>query len=109
MSVAEADIAFARELFADLGIISHRKMIGGAALYCDGAIFASLDSDGRIYLRAEGKMAERLAAEGARQFSYIRKKDGKTASMGYWSLPDAALDDPGAACDWARQAMNAGH
>ena len=27
--------------------------------------------------------------------------------MGYWSLPDAAVDDPEAACAWARQALAA--
>ena len=27
--------------------------------------------------------------------------------MGYWTLPEAALDDPEAACDWARRALDA--
>ena len=25
--------------------------------------------------------------------------------MGYWSLPEAALDDPEAACDWAPRVL----
>ncbi|MFD0858092.1 TfoX/Sxy family protein [Roseovarius aquimarinus] len=108
MSVSAPDIAFARELFSALGEITHRRMMGGATLYCDGAIFACLDSQGRIYLRASGDLARRMAAEGAAQFSYDRKSDGKTLTMGYWTLPSAALDDPDAACDWAGQALSEG-
>jgi DNA transformation protein len=30
-----------------------------------------------------------------------------TGSMGYWSLPDAALDDPDEAVRWAKLALEA--
>ena len=79
-------------------------MMGGLTLYCDGQIFAIVTGEERIYLKAAGRLAEALAAEGAEQFAYTRR-DGVTARMGYWSLPDAALDDPEAACDWARRAL----
>jgi DNA transformation protein len=51
-------------------------------------------------------VAEALAAEGAEQFTY--DMGGKPARMGYWTLPDAAIDDPEAACAWARRALAAG-
>ena len=102
MSVSDSDIAFAHELFAGLGAISHRKMMGGLTLYAGGRIFAILSSSGRLYLKAAGAFAEAMAAAGAVRFEMA---DGR--GMNYWTLPDAALDDPDLACDWARRALAA--
>lgn len=102
MSVNDAEIAHVLELFEDLGGLSHRKMMGGASIYCDGQIFAILSSDGQIYLKAKDAFAAALEAEGARKFAMA---DGR--GMGYWTLPDTALDDPELACDWARRALAA--
>lgn len=102
MSVSDADIAYAHDLFASLGTITSRKMMGGLTLYVDGQIFAMYDSQTAMYLKAKGAMAEELAAAGAQQFG-----DDKGNVMGYWTLPDAALDDPDAACDWARRVLAA--
>lgn len=102
MPVTDADIAFALELFAPLGDITHRRMMGGLAIYHAGQIFASLDREGRVYLKAKGDFAAEMGAEGAEQFNAGR---GKT--MGYWTIPEAALDDPDAACAWARRALAA--
>lgn len=99
MSITDADIAFALELFEPLGAVTHRKMMGGLTIYHAGQVFAILSSEGQVYLKAKGKFAEKLAAEG----SLIFGMGGKT--MGYWTLPDAALDDPQVASDWAKQAL----
>ncbi len=104
MSVSDADIAFALELFAPLGGISSRKMFGGLMIYRDGRNFALLNSEGTLFLKAKGALADDLAAEGARLFSMVNKH-GKTHTMGYLTLPDAALDDPETACDWAKRAL----
>jgi DNA transformation protein and related proteins len=102
MAVSDSEIAFAHELFEGLGPITHRKMMGGLSVYSDGQIFAILSSTGRVYLKASGTFAEEMAAEGSERFEM---GDGK--GMNYWTLPDAALDDPDAACDWARRALAA--
>ncbi|MBM1219333.1 TfoX/Sxy family protein [Ponticoccus sp. SC2-23] len=101
MSVTDADIAYATELFSGVGPLTTRKMMGGLSIYCEGQIFAILSSEARIYLKATGDFAEALAAEGAEIF----EMGGR--SMGYWTLPDAALDDPDLATDWARRALAA--
>jgi len=101
MSVSDADISFALELFEGLGQLTTRKMMGGLCLYSDGQIFAILNSEGTLFVKAKGDFARQLAVEGAKQFGV----DGKT--MGYWTLPEAALDDPDLACDWARRAIAA--
>ena len=104
MSVSDADIAFALELFEGLGPLTTRKMMGGLCLYRDGTIFAILHSDGSIWLKGAGKFADRMTAEGWTRWTYSREGK-KTTAMPYWRLPDAALDDPVAACDLARTAL----
>ena len=106
MSVSDSDIAFAHELFAPLGAITERKMMGGLTIYHAGQVFAMLDGDGTPYLKAKGGFAAELAAAGSRQFVFT-DKSGKASTMGYWTLPGDALDDPDRACDWARRALAA--
>jgi DNA transformation protein len=105
MSVSDADIAFAQELFDGLGPLSSRKMMGGLCLYADGTIFAILHGDGSIWLKGAGGFADRVAAEGWQRWTYARE-GGKETAMPYWRLPDAALDDPALACSLAREALS---
>lgn len=96
MAVSDADIAFAVDLFSDLGPITHRKMFGGICLYYDGTFFSLVSSDGTIYLKCKGSLAEQLADDGSERFH----------RMPYWSLPDAALEDPTIACALGRRAFS---
>lgn len=95
MAVAEADIAFATDLFCELGAVTSRKMFGGICLYQDGTVFALMSSEGRLYLKTPPDIAAELCAAGADQFH----------NMPYWSLPEAALDDPQEACTLALRAL----
>ncbi len=95
MALADADIAFATDLFSDLGQLTTRKMFGGMCLYLDGTVFALMSSDATLYLKAKGTVAQELMANGATQFH----------NMPYWSLPEAALDDPQKACTLARRTL----
>ena len=104
MSASPEALAFACELFEGLDDVTTRRMFGGYALYHRGEGFAMLMWDDRIYLKAQGSLAAALAAEGSQKFSYDRK-DGRRVEIGYWSLPDSALDDPEAACTLARRAL----
>jgi DNA transformation protein len=108
VAVSPGTRAWALELFEDVGDVTARSMMGGLSLYADGRIFAIVTGDDRIFLKAAGAFAEALAAEGAEQFTYARADRG-TAAMGYWSLPEAAADDPEAACEWARRSLAANH
>ncbi len=105
MAVSAETRAFVLELFDDLDTVTARAMMGGLTLYSAGRIFAIVGPDDRIFLKASGPLADALAAEGSEQFTY--DKGGKPARMGYWTLPDVAIDDPEAACDWAKRVLAA--
>lgn len=107
MSLSDTDIAFATELFADMPTLKTRKMFGGLGIYSGGVIFALLKSDAQILLKAkDGAFADRLAKMGAQRWTYTRK-NGALSSMPYWTLPEAAVDDPDLARDLARDALAA--
>ncbi|MEL6681380.1 MAG: TfoX/Sxy family protein [Pseudomonadota bacterium] len=97
MAVSDADIAFATDLFSNLGQVTYRKMFGGLGLYHNGTIFAVVDSEGRIFVKTTPDTAAALASENAEQFH----------NMPYWSLPESVLDDADAACNWARKFLDA--
>jgi len=105
MSLSDEDIAYVKDMFSGLGQLSTRKMFGGLALYHDGTIFALMRSDGAVLLKGVGDFIAELEAEGATQWTHV-KPDGATGTMPYWTLPEAALDDPEIACDWARRALS---
>lgn len=107
MAEAAADLAFAADLFAGLGHVQPRRMFGGAGLYAGGVMFALVD-DGRIYLKTDTALQADLAAAGAVAWIYTEQrgpKAGVPVETSYWSLPEAALDDPDEACAWARRAL----
>ena len=93
MSVSDADIAFAIDLFSELGDLTSRKMFGGICLYHQKTVFALMSSDGTLYLKAKDTLAAELADGDAAQFH----------NMPYWSLPMSALDDAEEACTLARR------
>ena len=84
--------------------ITERKMFGGLSIYSGGQIFAIIGPQDRIYIKARDELAEALADEGAEQFVYHGSAK-KEATMNYWSLPEAAIDDPAEACAWARRSL----
>ncbi|MCF6316618.1 MAG: TfoX/Sxy family protein [Marinosulfonomonas sp.] len=78
MSVAKSDIDYAHELFAPLGQITSRKIMGGLTLYCDGVVFSILDQDATLYLKARGHFADEMTAAGSHQFG---AETGKTGAL----------------------------
>lgn len=108
MGVSAAQIAFAEELFAELGCRT-RRMFGGAGLYAEGVMFALIDDNEMIRLKADAALRGALEAEGSTEWVYTYPsgpKKGQSVTMGYWSLPDAALDDPAVASQWGRRALD---
>ncbi len=107
MAVSDEQIEMVRDLFAEVGPITVRKMFGGLGLYSEGTIFAILMSDGQLKLKGVGEMAETFDAEGWERWTYRRDGSDKVAAMPYWSVPDTLLDDPEEASAWARRVLDA--
>lgn len=97
----DADIG---EMFAGLGPVKIKKMFGGKSVYFEGVILA-IETDGEIFLKADATSAPQFEAAGARQWTYDGK--GKSVKMPYWSVPDAALDDPDELSSWTKLAFEA--
>jgi len=106
MAVSPEDIDFVEDLFAGLGPVSCRKMFGGMGVYLDDVIFAIKMSDGVLMLKGAGTMVDRYDDAGWERWTYTRK-NGASAAMPYWAMPEDILDDPELACDWANKALSA--
>jgi len=104
LSVTAEEIAFAKDLFAGLGEITTRRMMGGLCLYHEGTIFAILHPSGGLMIKGAGAFQGELEAMGCARWTYQREGKKETA-MPYWELPGTALDDPEEAAALARRAL----
>ena len=100
--------AFVKELFAGMGPVQIRRMFGGAGVFRDGLMFGLL-ADDTIHIKAnDDVLKNELIAEGSGPFVWIPAsgpRKGEQVDLGYWRLPDAALDDPDEAVKWGRKAF----
>lgn len=92
------------DMFASLGPVTIKRMFGAKGIYHQGLIIA-LEVNGEILLKADDKSKDIFAEAGAKQWSYQGKT--KPVVMPYWSIPDAAYDDPEEMTDWVRMAHEA--
>lgn len=99
------DNAGIEEMFEGLGPVSIRRMFGGKGIYHQGIIVA-IDLRDEIMLKADEVSGPEFAEAGARQWTYENKK-GKPVLMPYWTVPEAAFDDPDEMTKWVRLAFEA--
>ncbi|NJR79781.1 TfoX/Sxy family protein [Sphingomonas corticis] len=100
-------IDWVAEGIAPLGTVTHRRMMGGATLYCDGTVFAIVDGDGSLWFKGDAVSDPAWDAAGCARFTYERG-DGSVASMNYRQAPDDCLDDAEALRQWAVLGIEAG-
>jgi len=81
------------EQLAPLGVDA-RAMYGSHGLFKDDVMFAIVDSEGRLYLRADGSTA--LAFEEAGSTQHAR--------MPYWEVPEPVREDPDQLTRWVATA-----
>ena len=92
------------DLFAPFGPVKTRRMFSGHGIYADGLIIA-LAARGEVWLKADAETERLFEAAGSRRFEYEMR--GRIARLPYWTLPDAAQDDPDAMNLWAGRALEA--
>lgn len=83
-----------------------KRMFGGWSISVDGltfAIIADLGGGDKLWLKADGSVRSRFEAAGCERFVYVGKS--KTASMGYYTAPEEAMDSQDAMRPWARLSL----
>jgi DNA transformation protein len=93
------DAETVRELFAEFGPVSVRRMFGGAGIFVDG-LMIGLIARGVIYLKADEHTIADFEREGQGPFTY-GTKDGERTLASYWRMPDRLYDDIEELARWA--------
>ncbi|MES1200505.1 MAG: TfoX/Sxy family protein [Pseudomonadota bacterium] len=100
---------FVRELFRGVPSLTIKRMFGGAGIYSQGIMFG-LIADDTIHIKVDDALKDELSEEGSGPFVWEPKsgpRAGERVDFSYWRLPEAALDDPNLAMQWARKAIAA--
>ena len=97
------DPDFIRDLFAQFGPVTVRRMFRSAGIFAEGMMIG-LINNGAIYLKADAASTVDFKREGSTPFTYTRGKRGRVA-LPYWRLPERLYDDPDELAEWARRAF----
>lgn len=101
MAASPEFCAHVADLLAGFGPLSIRRMFGGAGLFRDGVMFALVVAD-TLYMKVDDATRPGYEAAGMGPFTY--RRGGEAATLGYYQAPEAAMDDPDAMRDLAREA-----
>jgi DNA transformation protein and related proteins len=107
MSIDEGLYAWVEEALEPMGRLSMRKMMGGATLYLDGAIFAIL-VDGELWFKADEESNAAWDEAGCTERFTVTFKDGTVDRMNYRRPPSDVYDDPDELRRWAALGIEAG-
>ncbi len=105
MTAGQHFIDFITDVLVPAGVITIRRMFGGAGVYADGEIFAIIDDD-RLYFKTNEAGQSAFADEGMAPFTY-ETKNGPGQLRSYWQIPDHLLDAPDELVVWAKRAIAA--
>ena len=95
---------FALEVLRPWRQVSAKRMFGGHGIYHAGVMFA-LIADGQLYLKVDDESRAAFEAENLQAFVYEAK--GRRVSLSYFRAPDAMLDEPDVAREWAERGWQA--
>ena len=95
---------FVLELLRDWRPVCAKRMFGGHGIYHGGVMFA-LVADGTLYLKVDEESRGDFEAAGLSPFVYEAK--GRRVSLSYYQAPDAMLDEPEMAREWAERGWQA--
>ncbi len=58
-----------------------------------------------LYIKVDAETEPRFREAGSEPFTF--EKDGEVVAMGYWRIPETAMDDPDEAVGWAKLGIEA--
>ena len=106
MAISQDFLDFLHDQLHGLGHITTRRMFSGAAIYCDGVVFALVLRD-VLYFKVDDGNRGAYEAEGLEPFIYEAR--GKPVRVeAYRRVPERLFDDPDEMLEWARAALAAG-
>ena len=92
-----ADVAEAFVATVDtIGDVTWRRMFGGAGVFVEDKMFALIDSDGRLHLKADESNRDRFEAAGAE----------KHTRMPYFTVPAEVLANEDELRSWAAESAS---
>jgi DNA transformation protein len=103
------DPEFIRDLFAQFGPVTVRRMFSGAGIFRDGMMFGLIVRD-VIYLKADDINIADFEREDCAPFTYTRgKASGRPSqhALPYWRLPERLYDDPDELAAWGQRSFEA--
>ena len=81
------------ERMEPLGAVSWKKMFGGAGVFVDGKMFALVDAEAQVHLKAGVSNQARFDEAGS----------SKHGRMPYFAVPGEVLADDRALLEWASE------
>jgi DNA transformation protein and related proteins len=103
MSVNNEFVRYVLDQLRGLGIVTSRKMFGGAGLYLDGTIFALIAYD-TLYFKADETNRGDFEEAGMEPFKPF---DETSYVMSYYEVPIDVLEEADDLVEWAKKALAA--
>lgn len=98
-------VNYLTDQLSSLGLITQRRMFGCTALYKHDVMFALVDGDDRLFVRADDINRTYFIKADCRAFTYESKgKTGETRdiSLSYFEPPESVFDDSDELLFWAK-------
>jgi len=103
MSVNNEFVRYVLDQLRGLGVVTSRKMFGGAGLYLDGTIFALIAYD-TLYFKVDETNRSDFEKAGMEPFQPF---DDTSYAMNYYEVPIDVLEESDELVAWARDALAA--
>lgn len=95
---------FILELLRPWRPVTAKRMFGGHGIYHAGVMFA-LVADGQLFLKVDDE--SRPGFEAACLGPFVYEAKGRRVALSYYKAPDAMLDEPDVAREWAERGWQA--
>jgi DNA transformation protein len=95
---------YLKELLSPLGSVRSKRMFGGEGIYIND-VFCAIVVDEVLYFKGDHDNAAEFGAAGCPAFTYQR--EGVEYSMGYYRVPDEAMDNSSEMARWAKLGLAA--
>lgn len=103
MPASQHFVDYALEQLSDVGIVTARRMFGGAGIYCQGVIFG-LVADDVLYFKVDDRNRGDFEAAGMQPFKPFADK---ASTMQYYEVPGEVLEAREQLRAWADKALAA--